>query len=118
VTQHTSSGSSLALAGTNPREREVVFGAPWQIKAENVGSSEIIQAAVALKNRINQHRHKRAEEKNRVLKIARLKVQEKEQKKVGRLKPVLRATLRSWTPAQVALECGRSLTGPYSAMCG
>src|ERR1700721_301128 len=36
---------------------------------------------------------------------ARLKVQEKEQKKVGRLKPVLRATLRSWTPAQVALEC-------------
>jgi hypothetical protein len=37
---------------------QIVSGAPWQIDAKDVASSEIIQAAMALKHRVNQLRHK------------------------------------------------------------
>jgi hypothetical protein len=36
---------------------QIVFGAPWQIDAKNVASAQVIQAALALKNRENQVRN-------------------------------------------------------------
>jgi DNA invertase Pin-like site-specific DNA recombinase len=44
---------------------QIVFGAPWQLDAKDVASSEVIKAAMALKNRVNQARHKSAD--NRTL---------------------------------------------------
>lgn len=39
------------------RATQIVSGAPWQIDTKDVASSEIIRAAMALKNRVNQPRH-------------------------------------------------------------
>ena len=40
---------------------QIVFGAPWQIEAKRVTSAEVIQAAMALKNRETRLRHGRAD---------------------------------------------------------
>jgi hypothetical protein len=42
---------------------QIVFGAPWQIDAKSITSAEVIQAAIALKNRESRLRDKSAEEK-------------------------------------------------------
>jgi excisionase family DNA binding protein len=42
---------------------QIVPGAPWQIDAKNVGSPEIIQAAMALKNRADRPRHQSVDER-------------------------------------------------------
>ena len=40
---------------------QIVFGAPWQIDAKRVASAEVIQAAMALKNRETRLRDGRAD---------------------------------------------------------
>lgn len=42
---------------------QIVPGAPWQIDTKNVASPEIIQAAMALKNRADRPRHQSADER-------------------------------------------------------